>query len=182
PQLERIVGPDAAAYLDSLGIAERMQVLGGSFKYAFTGVSATIRKAEYMGRLLQAAQIAAAPPYQSWSSMSEWLGSVVDAFSLGAKVHVNEQPMMPVDQAKQLAQQAHDQATKAPQPPRVNIALQGKLDPLTSKDLADGTLDGTLAGQPLGPGPAPGPGPAVGPPGMPPVPNRELAGRVPGGP
>lgn len=101
PSLTDLIGPANAELLATMGIAERMDTLGGNFNFTFTGVSASLAKADMLGRLMQAAQLASQGPYMGLTNPSQVLGAIFDVLGLRDRIEVAERPMVPLDAVQQ---------------------------------------------------------------------------------
>jgi hypothetical protein len=142
PILSDIVGPENARMLEEASVADRMRLLGGNFQFTVSSISASLQKAEYLKKVLQAAQIAGAGPYAGYIPPGEVLSAIVDTLDLGDRLTVAEKPMIPMEQAQQIVAEASQR--KPGEPPKVSVSLRGELDPMASLDLADGAMDGRI--------------------------------------
>lgn len=106
PSLAEIIGPANVALLQSMSMAERMKTLGGNFDYTFSGVSAALQKADMLGRLMQAAQLAQTDFYRGLTNPSEVLGSIFDILGLRDRIQIHDRPVVPVDQVQAALQAA----------------------------------------------------------------------------
>ncbi len=100
--LANVVGPQLATLVRAMDPVARMRELSGQFNYTFTGITASLQKSELLGRLLQAAQIAAEGPYMGHTNPSQVLGVIYDALGVRDKITVTEEPMIPVSKIDQI--------------------------------------------------------------------------------
>lgn len=111
PGLKEIVGPLAADTLMRMDPAARMNELDGNFHYLFTGITSALQKSELLGRIMQAATLAVSGPYGGYTNPGEFIQSVIELMGLRDRIEVYDKPMMPVEQAREVAAQMVMQAT-----------------------------------------------------------------------
>ncbi len=102
PTIAAVVGPQYAQLLTMMDPAARMRELGGQYNYLFTGITANLQKADLLGRLLQAAALAAEGPYAGLTNPVETLQTIFNALGVRDKITVYEQPMVPLGKMQEI--------------------------------------------------------------------------------
>lgn len=96
PSITSILGPEVAALLRGMPLAERVDELQGEFKYTFTGVSQALQKADQLKKVMEFATLAAAGPYMGATRPPQILKLVAELLGIDDRIDVFDgMPAMP---------------------------------------------------------------------------------------
>jgi hypothetical protein len=160
PTIAAVVGPQYSQLLNMMEPAARMQELGGQYNYTFSGITQSLQKADLLGRLMQAASLAAEGIYAGYTNPAEVLSTIFDAMGVRDKIPVSEEQMVPAAVVQKMLAGKQE-------PPKVNVSLRGDLPPMMAEELAGASPQEiaamAAAGANMLPKPTPG-APRQGPP------------------
>ena len=88
PSLVRILGPDRAALLSRMSLAERIAHLQGNTDFTFTGVSAALMKADQLNKVMQFGTLAATPYYAGRTDPTQVLRLLAELLGVNDRIDI----------------------------------------------------------------------------------------------
>ena len=92
PSMARILGPQNAALLAEWSLEQRIEALQRPYDFTFTGVTQAMQKADQLAKIMQAATLAASPPYVGRTDPGQLLKVIFELMGVNDRIDIFDPP------------------------------------------------------------------------------------------